>query len=318
MARDSWSGVELRHLVALAAIDRAGSFRGAADELGYVQSAVSQQIARLETIIGTRLVARERGRADVALTPAGATLVEHAGAIIARLTVAKSELERVIDGDGGILRVAGCETAATHLLPRMLAELAKRCPYRTILTQEPVSWKETRRLVLEGELDVAVDYLPLDDDQLEYEELMTGRPVLVVPANSPLRLREEPPTLQELAALPLVEHTGWRFTPRLAVILEASGRAPRFSARSYLNGAVQSLVAAGLGVAVLPCIAIDRSRDDIATIDLSELLPPARLVAFWHRERRPAGLDEFLSVARSLGDDLEGACAVADCVALAA
>jgi len=313
--RDGWSGVELRHLAALTAIERTGSFRGAADELGYVQSAVSQQIARLEAIVGTRLVARERGRSDVSLTPAGSMLVEHADAIIARLAAAKHQLERVAESDGGILRVGGCETAATHVLPRLLAVLGQRNPHRRVVTREPMSWQDTRRLVLEGELDLALDYLPLDGDGLDHAELMTGRPVLVVQADSPLRRQGQPPTLEQLAALPLVEHTGWRFTPRLAVILEANGRAPRFSARSHLNGAVQSLVAAGLGAAVLPCMAIDRGRDDIATIDLSEILPPARLAAFWRADWRPPGLDDFLRVARSIGAELVGSCPVPDCLA---
>src|ERR1700742_397259 len=93
MDRDPWFGVELRHLAALAAISREGSFRGAADSLGYVQSAVSQQVANLERIVGTRLVERFRGSKEIRLTPEGAILVAHAEQILARLHAARADLE---------------------------------------------------------------------------------------------------------------------------------------------------------------------------------------------------------------------------------
>ena len=87
-----WLGVELRHLAALAAIDACGSFTGAADELGYVQSAISQQIARLERVVGARLIERRRGHHAIALTPAGAVLAAHARAVTAQLREARREL----------------------------------------------------------------------------------------------------------------------------------------------------------------------------------------------------------------------------------
>jgi molybdate transport repressor ModE-like protein len=95
MERNGWMGVEVRHLAALAAVHRTGSFRGAADELGYVQSAVSQQIARLELVVGVRLVERTRGHATVELTAAGEVLLGHAHGILARLHAAQTDLGRL-------------------------------------------------------------------------------------------------------------------------------------------------------------------------------------------------------------------------------
>ena len=92
MAGEWWSGVELRHLVALHAVAEEGSFRRAALRLGYVQSAISHQIAALESLTGKRLIDRSRGTRPIALTKAGAILLAHADAVIDRVRVAQAEL----------------------------------------------------------------------------------------------------------------------------------------------------------------------------------------------------------------------------------
>jgi molybdate transport repressor ModE-like protein len=91
-----WLGVELRHLAALTAIAGEGSFRGAADELGYGQSSVSEQLATLERVVGARLIERSPGTHPLSLTPAGELLVRHAEDILARVAAARAELGRLI------------------------------------------------------------------------------------------------------------------------------------------------------------------------------------------------------------------------------
>src|SRR5947209_19265424 len=92
MAGEWWSGVELRHLVALDAVAREGSFRRAATRLGYVQSAISHQIAALESLAGKRLIERSRGTRPLALTDAGEILLDQADAVLASLRDDQSEL----------------------------------------------------------------------------------------------------------------------------------------------------------------------------------------------------------------------------------
>ena len=99
MAGEWWSGIEMRHLVALDAVAREGSFRRAATRLGYVQSAISHQIAALEGLIGKRLIDRSRGTRPLALTPAGEILLAHADALIARVRAAQADLA-ALDGEG--------------------------------------------------------------------------------------------------------------------------------------------------------------------------------------------------------------------------
>src|ERR687884_1256275 len=105
MEPDRWLGIELRHFLALEAVARTGSFGKAARALGYTQSAVSQQIATLERLVGERLVERPGGPRPVSLTEAGTVLLRHAEGIVARLRAAQADMQALQDGTAGSLRV---------------------------------------------------------------------------------------------------------------------------------------------------------------------------------------------------------------------
>src|SRR6478672_5688513 len=120
MEPDSWLGVELRHLAALQALADEGSFGRAADRLGYTQSAISQQIATLERLVGERLVERPGGPRPVTLTEAGATLLHHARAIVARLQAAQADLTALSAGEGGSLRIGTFQSVGARMLPEVI------------------------------------------------------------------------------------------------------------------------------------------------------------------------------------------------------
>src|SRR5437870_6327386 len=121
MEADSWLGVELRHFLALEAVAREGSFGKAAAALGYTQSAVSQQIAALERIVGQRLIDRPGGPRPVSLTEAGRLLLGHAEGITARLQAAQADLEALGAGDAGLLRIGTYQSVGARILPTLLA-----------------------------------------------------------------------------------------------------------------------------------------------------------------------------------------------------
>src|SRR6478672_12201374 len=120
MEPDSWLGLELRHLIALKAIAEHGTFGRAAKELGYTQSAISQQIATLERIVGQRLIDRPGGPRPVSLTEAGELLLRHADAIVARLQAAQADLHALRSGEAGRLRVGTFQSAGARLLPEII------------------------------------------------------------------------------------------------------------------------------------------------------------------------------------------------------
>src|SRR5438093_11784394 len=160
MEPDNWLGLELRHLIALKAIAEQGTFGRAATSLGYTQSAVSQQIAMLERIVGQRLIDRPGGPRPVSLTEAGELLLRHADAIAARLQAAQADLAALDAGDAGPLLVGTYQSVGMRILPNLLREFGAQWPQVEVLLREsaddaelgqliePVTHEFTLRLVL--------------------------------------------------------------------------------------------------------------------------------------------------------------------------
>ena len=117
MKVDHSLGIEIRHLAALEAVAEEGSFRRAAARLGYVQSAISEQIASLERIVGRRLVERSPGAGGVRLTEAGEVLLGHGRAIIARVKAAEADLSALTDGSAGTLKLGIYQSVGIRILP---------------------------------------------------------------------------------------------------------------------------------------------------------------------------------------------------------
>jgi molybdate transport repressor ModE-like protein len=113
MTSEGWPGLELRHLLALQAVAREGSFAGAAEALGYTQSAISQQISGLERAVGQRLVERPGGRRRIWLTEAGEALLRHADAIVSHVHAAAADVEALSEGRAGRLRVGTYQSVST-------------------------------------------------------------------------------------------------------------------------------------------------------------------------------------------------------------
>ena len=136
MGADSWLGVELRHFLALEAVPREGSFGKAATALGYTQSAVSQQIATLERIVGHRLIERPGGPKPVSLTEAGDLLLTHAGAISARIAAAQADLTALAEGQAGTLRVGVFQSVGQRILPEVMRRFVADWPQVTVTLTE--------------------------------------------------------------------------------------------------------------------------------------------------------------------------------------
>jgi len=302
VAVDHSSGVEIRHLAALAAVAEEGSFRRAATRLGYVQSAISEQIATLERIVGQQLVVRSRGAGAVELTDAGDVLLAHANAILARVKAAEADLGALADGSAGSLRLGIYQSVGARVVPRLLPRFARDWPNVRVLPQESPTDAGLFELVDRGELELGFADLPLHPGPFESVELMDDPYVLVVPADSPLA-HAGPAGLDEIAGLPLIGHWTCRVLPRVEAELRAQGVEPNFVFRSDIIGTVQALVGAGVGNAIVPRLAVDFADDQVSVVELGRDVPvqPRVIALFWHRDRyrSPASL-AFVEAAREV------------------
>ena len=303
MEPDRWLGIELRHLIALEAVEREGSFGRAAISLGYTQSAVSQQIAMLERIVGERLVERPGGPKPVSLTEAGELLLRHAQAIVARLAAAQADLAALSEGAAGALRVGIYQSIGARVLPELMRRFSASWPLVDVQLTELADDGELLTLVERGELDLTFADMPLTEGPFESVELLRDPYVLLLPADSPLAKRSSPPTTREIADLDLI---GFRSCRSLDKIATAFREPLQFVFRSDHNGTVQGLVAAGVGAAMLPRLAIEQHDGRVVEQDLTGRVPPRVIALAWHRDRyrSPAAL-AFVETAREVCAELQ-------------
>jgi DNA-binding transcriptional LysR family regulator len=306
MEPDRWLGLDLRHLVALKTIADEGSFGKAAERLGYTQSAVSQQIATLERIVGLRLIERPGGPRPISLTEAGRVLLRHAEAIQARLLAAKADMNALEAGDAGRLRVGTFQSVGTRVLPTLLRRFSETHPGVEVTLRESVDERELLELVERGELDLTFWTLPPAPGPYDAVELLRDPYVLVVPSGSPLAALKRTPTLKEISLQPLIGFNRCTAMDQVESQLASSGRAPDIVFRSDNNGTVQGLVGAGVGVSVSPLLTVNEDDPSIELVDLQGRIPPRVIGLVWHADRHlsPAAaafVETASAVCRELG-----------------
>jgi DNA-binding transcriptional LysR family regulator len=285
MQTDEWIGLELRHLLALKAVAEEGSFGRAAKRLGYTQSAVSQQIAVLERIVGQRVVDRPGGPRPISLTKAGELLLTHADGIAARLRAAQADLSALGAGDAGPLHIGTYQSVGARVLPTLLRMFRADWPQIDVTLVESADDRELLEFVERGEVDLSFVVYPLRPGPFEAVELMRDPYVLLTPRDSPLARRDRPPTVREIAELPLIGYRSCRTTEQVEERLRVSGKEPHVVFRSDDNSTVQGMVAAGMGVALVPRLTIDPSDRRVAVVQLGDRVPARLIGVAWHRDR---------------------------------
>ncbi|MBN3724355.1 LysR family transcriptional regulator [Burkholderia sp. Ac-20379] len=245
--------ITLRQLRVFIEVARSRSFSRAGDEIGLTQSAVSRCVRELEGEIGLKLI--DRTTRDVQLTDAGANLVASVSRLLGDLDDALREIREIGEQRRGRVMVAASPTIACRLMPRVVADAERQFPFVTLGLRDDVQ-SDVLRKVKSGEVDFGVVIGPLPATDLVCEPLMTDSFCLVARADHPLAASESVPW----AALD---------GQRLVLLDYASGSRPLIDAALSLHrvgasvvqelghsATVFGLVEAGIGVSVLPWLAL--------------------------------------------------------------
>ncbi|HSR65777.1 MAG TPA: LysR substrate-binding domain-containing protein [Xanthomonadaceae bacterium] len=294
---------DLRYLVALA--DHKHFGRAAAASF-VSQPTLSTQIRKLEDELGVALV--ERAPRRVMLTPVGREIAERARRVLAEVGQMTEIARRSQDPEAGTVRLGLFPTLAPYLLPHVLPRIRARFPRLELLLVEEKTDQILARLG-DGRLDAGLLALPLHDEQLHVEPLFEEPFVLAVPETHPFARRDKPLDLRDLddQHLLLLEE-GHCLRDQALDVCRAAGASERDGFRATSLETLRQMVAAGVGITLLPTLAVQPPVPPSPDVRLLPFKgrPPSREIAMaWRRSSAMGGFlmqlaQEFRALPREL------------------
>jgi DNA-binding transcriptional LysR family regulator len=275
--------LDLKLLTTFREVAVRGSFSEAAAALDFTQPAVSQHIGRLEQALGVRVL--ERSARGVKLTPAGEVLVRHASQLLDAARRAEEAVRQAAGVGRAQIRVSAFPSAAAGLMPGATRELRARRPDAE-LSLQVLENEPGLDALLAGRVDVAtlvqsplspllrrpgVEYVPIADDELR----------IAVAADHPLATRASV-ALDELCDEPFLVTEVAGTCADSNVVLNAfrdAGFDPEVAFASDDYQALQGMAASGIGVALIPTLALISSRSDVVVLPLRGKAPARQIIA---------------------------------------
>jgi DNA-binding transcriptional LysR family regulator len=299
--------LDVRRMKVLREVATQGSFSAAAEALNFTQSAVSQHVAALERESGATLV--RRNSRGVTLTDAGRALVAHADAILARIECAEEELADIAGLRGGRLRLACFQSAGATLVPRAVAAFHERHPSVELSMVEAEPDEACARMK-GGEIDLALVYdiaaIPgMLEPEFELTHLLDDPYDAILPAGHAFAERHRL-RLVDLSGEPWIASTDAagcrRITERAC---EDAGFSPRVAFEVDETLAAQALVAAGVGVTLLPRLALTALHPGVVARRLAKA-PMRRIWASRPRsEYQSPASEAMLQILKDVAEDFQ-------------
>ena len=279
---------DLKYLIALADLRHFGK---AADACFVSQPTLSTQVRKLEEELGVTLV--ERAPRKVMLTPTGQDVVQRARRIVADVEQMREAARRSKDPESGSLRLGVFPTLGPYLLPHVVPQLRERFPQLELLLVEEKSDVLLQRL-REGRLDAALLALPVHDEQLHAEFLFDEPFVLAAPRGHELTSRASLGVDELSDETLLLLEDGHCLRDQALDVCRLSGAHEKSGFRATSLETLRQMVAAGVGVTLLPALSVRAPVVQPANVRLVKFRKPEpsrRIALVW---RKSAALDAFL------------------------
>jgi DNA-binding transcriptional LysR family regulator len=299
--RKQAKNMELRHLRYFIAVAEELHFGRAAERLCIAQPPLSQQIQQLERELGFALFHRTQRR--VQLTEAGQIFLDEARQMMAHLEKAAQTGRRVARGETGWLGIGFVGTATYAVLPAALALFRERYPDVALVLRELVSAKQAQAL-REKRIHIGLARPPLCEDDLISESLVREPLIAALPEKHPLASVERLP-LSALAAEPFVLFPRYprpSYADFVISTCEQAGFQPAVTQEAAEMQTAISLVAAGLGVTLVPACVQRLSREGVIYRMLDAPTPMSELSATYRRADETSALQAFLRILRAVVD----------------
>lgn len=291
--------MRFRRLVYFVAVAEELSFTRAAGRLHMAQPPLSQQIALLEKELGAILF--DRSRRAVRLTAAGAALLPEARRLLADLDDTTRLVRRIAQGSAGSLAVGFVPSAINGVLSDLLRDFRAGHPDVELTLRERAP-DALLRAVRNRSLDVAVLYLPLDEPDLTHRLLASEELLLALPEHHPAAARPTV-TLADVADEPFVlpeQHDVPGLHAAVAAAFADAGVTPHIAQRGvWLMQTVLGLVAAGIGLAIVPASVGTLHRSGVVLRHLDGAGHRVDLAAVWRPDNSSAPLAGLLDGVRA-------------------
>lgn len=292
--------MESRLLVYFVAVAEELHFGRAARRLNISQPPLSQQIIQLEEKLGIKLFTRTRRRVE--LTPAGQVLLEDARKILALTGEAGRRALRAGKGETGRIAVGYIGSANYSILPDLIREFRKRFP-EVELSLAELNTSQQIEALRDGRIHAGFMRPPrgIENIGLSFETVLQESLVAALPVNHKLKSRTSIP-LKMLAREPFVmipRSRGPGFFDQIIAMCQAEGFSPDIVLEASQFHTIIGMVAAGVGVAVVPA-SMQRSRMKGVAFRPLENAPETALSMAWSSESKSPVLSKFINVAREL------------------
>lgn len=292
--------MELRHLRYFVAVAECRGFVRASASLRVAQPALSRQIRDLEQELGVILF--ERSRRGASLTVSGECFLQDTRRILDFLEQAQSRVRKVEKGYAGVLSIGIVESFTWHeAITQSLRTFQNRCP-DIVLSIALMNSPEQLIAIREGHLSSGFLFnRPLEDDTFDGLEVLTTKAVLAVPESSPYATRP-PRRLAELQGQEFVfieRALNPTHYDRIIHACHSAGLTPKIVQSGTNDSSNLSLVAAGLGLTIVPAAAESRKPKNVVLVPVDDLNVVTTMEFVWRRDNHLPTLKTFVQALRS-------------------